>query len=69
VQADKPSLNSIEIFKLSNISGKRRELLPKKSADGSDMDSDSDSDEESDEDELGSGGPVLQASLNEMTLL
>uniref|UniRef100_A0A7C9DM56 Histone-binding protein RBBP4-like N-terminal domain-containing protein n=1 Tax=Opuntia streptacantha TaxID=393608 RepID=A0A7C9DM56_OPUST len=59
-QADKPSLNSIEIFKLSNISGKRRELLPKKSADGSDMDSDSDSDEESDEDELGSGAPVLQ---------
>lgn len=59
-QADKPSLNSIEIFKLSNISGKRRELLPKKSADGSDMDSDSDSDEDSDEDELGSGTPLLQ---------
>lgn len=60
-QADKASLNSIEIFKLSNISGKRRELLPKRSADGSDMDSDSDSDDEdSDEQELGTRQPVLQ---------
>ncbi|CAO2822374.1 unnamed protein product [Amaranthus hypochondriacus] len=57
-QADKPSLNSIEIFKVSNISGKRRKLLPKKAADGSDIDSDSDSDE--DEDEKGSGEPILQ---------
>lgn len=53
-------MNSIEIFKLSNISGKRREPVPKKSADGSDMDSDSDSDEDSDEEELESGPPVLQ---------
>ncbi|KAL2929979.1 Glutamate-rich WD repeat-containing protein 1 [Bienertia sinuspersici] len=39
-QADKPSLNSISIFKVSNISGKRRELVPKNAGDGSDMDSD-----------------------------
>ncbi|XP_021747042.1 glutamate-rich WD repeat-containing protein 1-like [Chenopodium quinoa] len=59
-QADKPSLNSIEIFKLSNISGKKRELVPKKAADGSDMESDSDSDEDDDEDENGSKQPILQ---------
>lgn len=57
-QADKPSSNSIEIIKVSNISGKRRELVPKREGDGSDMDSDSD--EDSDEDEHGSGAPILQ---------
>ncbi|KAH9614060.1 hypothetical protein KSS87_017631 [Heliosperma pusillum] len=56
-QAEKVTDNSIEIFKLSNISGKRRDLVPKKSADGSDMDSDDDSDDDSDEEERGSGGP------------
>ncbi|XP_057969031.1 protein HEAT STRESS TOLERANT DWD 1 [Malania oleifera] len=62
-QAEKASWNSIGIFKLSNISGKRRELVPTKSAvGGSDDDNDdSDSDEDSDEEELGgSGAPVLQ---------
>lgn len=58
-QADKPSLNSIDIFKVSNISGKRRELVPKKAVDGSDMDSDSDSDSDN-EDEHGLGAPILQ---------
>lgn len=62
LQADKPSSNSIEIIKVSNISGKRRELVPKREGDGSDMDSDSD--EDSDEDEHGSGAPILQASLH-----
>ncbi|XAR53432.1 hypothetical protein NMG60_11021979 [Bertholletia excelsa] len=39
-QAEKASWNSIGIFKISNISGKRGDLVPSKSvADGSDMDS------------------------------
>ncbi|KAK4754001.1 hypothetical protein SAY87_002105 [Trapa incisa] len=61
-QAEKPSWNSIGIFKITNISGKRRELVPSKSAeDNSDMDSDSsDSDEDSDDELGGSGVPVLQ---------
>lgn len=62
-QAATPITNSIDLFKLSNISGKRRDLVPKKAADGSDMDNDSDSDsddEDSDEDELGTKQPVLQ---------
>ncbi|KAK4478413.1 hypothetical protein RD792_013882, partial [Penstemon davidsonii] len=58
-QAEKSSWNSIEIFKMSNISGKRRELVPKKkNEDGSDMESDS-SDSDEDDEENG-GGPVLQ---------
>ncbi|KAK9724240.1 hypothetical protein RND81_05G057900 [Saponaria officinalis] len=62
-QAEKPSDNSVNIFKLSNISGKRRDLVPKKPVVGSDMDSDDDDsdDDDSDEDELGLGGPVLQS--------
>lgn len=63
LQAEKPSWNSIGIFKITNISGKRHELVPSKSAaDDSDMDSDSsDSDEDSDNELGGSGVPVLQA--------
>lgn len=59
LQAEKSSWNSIGIFKLSNISGKRRDLVPDKTGDeNTDMDSDSsDSDEE---EEAGSGTPVLQ---------
>lgn len=58
-QAEKSSWNSIGIFKLSNISGKRRDLVPDKKGNETDMDSDSsDSDEE--EEEAGSGTPVLQ---------
>ncbi|KNA15735.1 hypothetical protein SOVF_095360 [Spinacia oleracea] len=56
-QANKPSLNTIEILKVSNISGKRRELVPKN---GSDDDSDSDSDEDDNEDGHGSGAPIMQ---------
>ncbi|XP_052185853.1 protein HEAT STRESS TOLERANT DWD 1-like [Diospyros lotus] len=60
-QAEKASWNSVEIFKIFNISGKRRELVPLKSnVDGSDMDSDS---SDSDGDEVQDGGssiPVLQ---------
>ncbi|KAK6164792.1 hypothetical protein DH2020_001656 [Rehmannia glutinosa] len=60
-QAEKSSWNSIGIFKLSNISGKRRELVPKVNKDGSDMDSESsDSDEDDEEEGGGSGSPVLQ---------
>ncbi|KAH9762924.1 WD REPEATS REGION domain-containing protein [Citrus sinensis] len=62
-QAEKPSWNSIGVFKVSNISGKRRELVPNKpatgdeDADGESSDSDDDSD---DEEEGGSGTPILQ---------
>ncbi|PRQ46830.1 protein HEAT STRESS TOLERANT DWD 1 [Rosa rugosa] len=62
-QAEKASWNSLSIFKVSNISGKKREPVPTKSGDDeSNMDSeDSDSDEDSDEEELeGSGAPILQ---------
>ncbi|XP_052184034.1 protein HEAT STRESS TOLERANT DWD 1-like [Diospyros lotus] len=60
-QAEKASWNSVEIFKISNILGKRRELIPSKSnADGSDMDSDSsDSDEDDEVQDGGSSIPVL----------
>ncbi|XP_026393918.1 glutamate-rich WD repeat-containing protein 1-like [Papaver somniferum] len=52
-QAEKASWNSIGIFKLSNISGKRRDLvLGKAGGDGSDMeDSDSNSSDEEEESE------------------
>ncbi|XP_015889184.1 protein HEAT STRESS TOLERANT DWD 1 [Ziziphus jujuba] len=63
-QAEKASWNSIGIFKISNISGKRRELVPatKSTADGSDMDSEgSDGDTDTEDEDLGgSGAPVLQ---------
>ncbi|KAL9340406.1 hypothetical protein Peur_066625 [Populus x canadensis] len=66
-QAENPDWNSIGIFKISNVSGKRRELVPTKAtagdsdmdADNSDSDSDSDEDSE-DEEEGGSAAPVLQ---------
>ncbi|KAH1131904.1 hypothetical protein J1N35_003282 [Gossypium stocksii] len=63
-QAEKASWNSIGVFKVSNISGKRRELVPKKSSeDDPDMDGESsDSDDSEDEEEGGSGAPVLQAN-------
>ncbi|KAG8649311.1 protein HEAT STRESS TOLERANT DWD 1 [Manihot esculenta] len=62
-QAEKASFNSIGIFKVSNISGKRRELLPtQKNSDDADMDADSsDSDEDSEDAEnSGSLTPALQ---------
>ncbi|XP_050203563.1 protein HEAT STRESS TOLERANT DWD 1 [Mercurialis annua] len=62
-QADKASSNTIGIFKISNISGKRRELVPTKTTNGdSEMDTDSsDSDEDSeDEEDGGSKSLVLQ---------
>jgi hypothetical protein len=67
MQAENPDWNSIGIFKISNVSGKRRELVPTKATAGdSDMDadnSDSDSDEDSeDEEEGGSAAPVLQVT-------
>nr|XP_011459874.1 PREDICTED: glutamate-rich WD repeat-containing protein 1 isoform X2 [Fragaria vesca subsp. vesca] len=62
-QAEKSSWNSLSIFKVSNISGKKREPVPTKSGDDeSNMGSDdSGSDEDSEDEELGgSGAPVLQ---------
>lgn len=64
LQAEKAAWNSIGIFKLSNISGKKRELVPttKATEDDTDMDSDggdSDSDEDSEDEEGGSGTPNL----------
>ncbi|KAL5572488.1 hypothetical protein UlMin_022085 [Ulmus minor] len=61
-QAEKAAWNSIGIFKVSNISGKRRDLVPTKSTtDGSDMESEDESDSESEDEGLdGSGTPVLQ---------
>lgn len=56
-QAEKAAWNSIGVFKVSNISGKRRELIPAKSENESDMDSDSD---DSEDEEDGSGAPSLQ---------
>lgn len=56
--------NSIGIFKISNITGKRRDLVPSKPADNSDMEGESsDSDEDSEDEDLGgSGSPTLQAT-------
>ncbi|PSS20826.1 Glutamate-rich WD repeat-containing protein [Actinidia chinensis var. chinensis] len=61
-QAEKASWNSIGIFKISNISGKRRDLVPPKATDNeSDMDSDSsDSDEDGEVQNGGSAAPVFQ---------
>ncbi|XP_042499940.1 protein HEAT STRESS TOLERANT DWD 1 [Macadamia integrifolia] len=63
-QAEKASWNSIGIFKVSNISGKRRELVPTRSADNdTDIDSDSSDSDEDGDDNDGHGGlepPVLQ---------
>ncbi|KAI4344503.1 hypothetical protein L6164_011722 [Bauhinia variegata] len=61
-QAEKASYNSIGIFKLSNISGKRRELVPKLATDDSEMDDEaSDSEDDSDdEDPDGPKAPILQ---------
>jgi len=64
-QAEKPSWNSIGIFKVSNISGKRREPVPKVETDDSEMDEDSDSDaDREDEDEGVVQGPSLQVSFS-----
>ncbi|CAL1399113.1 unnamed protein product [Linum trigynum] len=62
-QAENPAWNSIGIFKVSNVSGKRRKLVPSENADGeSDADDDSsDSDEDTDDEEAGgSKAPSLQ---------
>lgn len=56
LQAEKASWNSIGIYKISNISGKRRELLPSKPVtDDTDMDSDSSDSDEDDEGEENGG--------------
>ncbi|PKA61859.1 WD-40 repeat-containing protein MSI2 [Apostasia shenzhenica] len=62
-QAEQASWNYIGIFKVSNISGKKRDLLPASNADGedADMDSESSSDEE-DDDMDGLTQPILEAS-------
>ncbi|KAG7968442.1 hypothetical protein I3843_08G154600 [Carya illinoinensis] len=62
-QAEDASLNFIGIFKMSNITGKRRDLVPSEPVAGnSDMEIDnSDSDDDDEDEELGgSGSPSLQ---------
>ncbi|XP_057790058.1 protein HEAT STRESS TOLERANT DWD 1-like isoform X1 [Salvia miltiorrhiza] len=61
-QAEKSSWNYIGIFKILNVSGKRRDLVPKKSKnEDTDMESDSsDSDEDDEEEGGGTKTPVLQ---------
>lgn len=65
VQAEKAAWNYIGVFKVSNISGKRRALVPKADANDTDMESEnSDSDEEDeDEEDVGSKTPVLLVLL------
>lgn len=71
LQAEKESWNSIGIFKVSNITGKRRELVPKHESNDSGMDDeDSDSEDDSeDEDEGGVQHPTLQAMLSSFEFL
>ncbi|KAL6553670.1 hemolysin III domain membrane protein [Orobanche gracilis] len=59
-QAEKASWNSIGIFKVSKISGKRRELVPKLEVDDSGMDGEDSDSEDDSEDEDGAQGPTLQ---------
>ncbi|KAF9614612.1 hypothetical protein IFM89_019589 [Coptis chinensis] len=63
-QAENPSWNYIGMYKLSKISGKRRDLVPNKAnGNGSEMGSDDDSSSDEDEDEGEGNGaqpPVLQ---------
>lgn len=70
-QAEKPSWNSIGIFKVSNITGKRREPVPKLGTDDTEMDGeDSDSDDDSEEeDEGGAQGPSLQETSSSFEFL
>ncbi|XP_074583192.1 protein HEAT STRESS TOLERANT DWD 1 [Curcuma longa] len=59
-QAKEASWNYIGIFKITNISGKKRELVPASTKGDDDMDSESSSDEDDDEDENGEATqPVL----------
>ncbi|CAD5163697.1 unnamed protein product [Musa acuminata subsp. malaccensis] len=59
-QAEQASWNYLGIFKLSNISGKKRELVPVSTADNDvDMDSESSSDEDDDDEDDKSSQPVL----------
>lgn len=58
-QAEKSSWNYIGIFKISNISGKRRELVPKSKNEDTDVGSDSsDSEDEEEEEEEGGLGAL-----------
>ncbi|KAK9111913.1 hypothetical protein Scep_019432 [Stephania cephalantha] len=63
-QAEKAPWNYIGVFKLSKISGKRRDLVPKRHDDDGDGDDDMDSESSSDDEEEGGEGesqpPVLQ---------
>ncbi|CAH2051225.1 unnamed protein product [Thlaspi arvense] len=50
-QAEKAPHNSIGMFKISNVSGKRRDVVPKTVVNGDDMEEDDDADDNSDSDE------------------
>ncbi|KAH7667309.1 ribosome assembly protein RRB1 protein [Dioscorea alata] len=59
-QAEQASWNYIALFKLSNISGKKRELMPVAGDGDEEMDSDSSSDEDEEDGDGGDKQPVLQ---------
>ncbi|KAL0747489.1 hypothetical protein Bca101_029491 [Brassica carinata] len=64
-QAEKAPLNSIGLFKISNVSGKRRDVVPKTVVNGDDaMEDEDDEDEDSDSDEESEDGasttPIIQ---------
>ncbi|KAI3834887.1 hypothetical protein MKW98_016000 [Papaver atlanticum] len=61
-QAEKASWNSIGIFRLSNISGKRRDLVPGKGSDMEDSDSNSSDEEEDNEENAMRQSPHICAS-------
>lgn len=69
-QAEKPSWNSLGIFKVSNISGKTREPVPNHETDDFGMDSEeSDSEDDSEDEEGVVGGPNLQATSSPFEFL
>lgn len=61
-------MNSIGLFKISNVSGKRRDVVPKRLVNGDDdMEDEDDEDEDSDSDEESEDGasttPVIQVVI------
>lgn len=59
-QAEQASWNYIGLYKLSNVSGKKRELMPVAGDGDEEMDSDSSSDEDEEDGDGGDKQPVLQ---------
>lgn len=63
MQAEQASWNYIALFKLSNVSGKKRELMPVAGDGDEEMDSDSSSDEDEEDGDGGDKQPVLQVRV------